>query len=243
MDEISVLPEIVIDEWSITTFVSGSTWKENCYLVRHLSTGELALIDPGADDGQIAAQIQDAGGILRHMLLTHAHHDHVGAVAALGRRFGVACRLHRNDVRLLHHAPMYAWRFAQRKIELPKPFHVLEDMPALQLGGHPIEVLHTPGHTAGSVCYAVGGAVFTGDTLLFQHVGRVDLPGSDVQLLKLSIDQLIQRLPPEATIFPGHGRLWSMQEAQQWWAGAAETGPQYTKPSAQPATVSVEPNE
>jgi glyoxylase-like metal-dependent hydrolase (beta-lactamase superfamily II) len=233
MPEPSVLYEQILGEWSVTTFVTGGTWKENCYLVRHLPTGELALIDPGADDGQIAARVQQAGGGLRYMLLTHAHHDHVGAVAALARQFGVPCRLHRNDVRLLHHAPMYAWRFAQKRIELPTPYDAFEDGAVLQLGGQPIEVFHTPGHTAGSVCYAVGGTVFTGDTLLYQHVGRVDLPGSDMRLIRPSISQLIQRLPPETIILPGHGRPWSLREAQVWWATAADALPQYTEPSAQ----------
>jgi hydroxyacylglutathione hydrolase len=232
--------QMQVDEYQITTCVMGGAWKENCYLVRHMNTGELAIIDPGADDGQIDALVESSGGKLRYILLTHAHHDHVGGVAALARRFGVACRLHRNDVRLLHHAPMYAWRFAQKKIELPKPYEVIEEGPSLQLGGQSLEVLHTPGHTAGSVCYVVGGVVFTGDTLLYQHVGRVDLPGSDVKQIKPSIDRLIKQLPPETIVLPGHGRPWNMRETQLWWATAADALPQYTEPSAQQVTASVE---
>ena len=133
---------------------------------------------------------------------------------------------------------MYAWRFAQKRIELPTPYVTHEEGPALQLGGQPIELLHTPGHTSGSVCYAVGGAVFTGDTLLYRHVGRVDLPGSDVLLIRPSIDYLIQRLSPETIVLPGHGRPWSMREAQVWWA-AADALPQYMEPSAQQVTAGV----
>ena len=84
MNETPVLSEPISGEWSITTFVTGGTWKENCYLVHHLPTGELALIDPGADDGQIAVRVRQEGGGLRYILLTHAHHDHVGGVATLG---------------------------------------------------------------------------------------------------------------------------------------------------------------
>lgn len=236
-------PHARMGEYQITTFVTGGAWKENCYLIRHRESDELAIIDPGADDSQIASFAQSQGGAVRHILLTHAHHDHVGAVAALARQFGVPCRVHRGDVRLLHHAPMYAWRFAQKKIELPKPYDALEDVPVLQLGGQPIEVLHTPGHTSGSVCYAVGGTVFTGDTLLYQHVGRVDLPGSDVRLIKPSIDCLMQRLSPDTIVLPGHGRPWSMREAQSWWATAADSLPQYTEPSAQQVMADVEHHE
>jgi hydroxyacylglutathione hydrolase len=234
--ETMLLTEITIGGFQLTTFVTGAAWKENCYLVRHVDTDELALVDPGADDGQIVAAIQNHGSMLRHILLTHAHHDHVGAVAALARQFGVPCRLHCNDVRLLHHAPMYAWRFARTRIEAPMPYVVHENPPALFLGGQPIEVFHTPGHTSGSVCYALGSAVFTGDTLLFQHVGRVDLPGADGELIKASIDGLIRRLPPETVLLPGHGRPWELREARLWWKTAAASLPQFAEPSPQETT-------
>ena len=90
ISQTAVLSETIAGIWSVTTFVTGGDWKENCYLLRHLPTGEQALIDPGADDGQIAERVQTAGGPLRHILLTHAHHDHVGAAAASARRFDVA---------------------------------------------------------------------------------------------------------------------------------------------------------
>jgi hydroxyacylglutathione hydrolase len=229
----TTLTEVVLGDFQITTFVTGGTWKENCYLVRHIETGELALIDPGEDDGQIVAAIRQQGNALRYLLLTHAHHDHVGAVAALARQFDVPCRVHRGDVRLLHHAPMYAWRFAQKRIEAPLPYIVHETPPGLRLGEQAIEVWHTPGHTSGSVCYAVGRAVFTGDTLLYQHVGRVDLPGGDGQLMIESMHRLTAQLPSETVVLPGHGRPWTMGEARQWWESvASESLPQYTELSA-----------
>ena len=232
MGETAALIETTRGEYQVTTLVTGGTWKENCYLVHHVDTGELALIDPGEDAGQIVMLVQNWGSALRYILLTHAHHDHVGAVAALARQFGVAAHVHRADVRLLHHAPMYAWRFANRKIEAPIPCVVHDDQLDLRLGGQPIEVIHTPGHTSGSVCYVLGGAVFTGDTLLFEHVGRVDLPGADAQQIKASIDHLVQRLPPQTIVLPGHGRPWSIGEAQNWWTTAAVSLPPYTEPAA-----------
>ena len=138
---------------------------------------------------------------------------------------------------------MYAWRFAQQRIELPKPYDPFDDELTLRLGEQPIEVIHTPGHTSGSVCYAVGEVVFTGDTLLYQHVGRVDLPGSNLDLIKPSIDYLIQQLPPETLVLPGHGRPWTMREAQRWWTTAADALPQYMEPTAQRPTAGAEHHE
>jgi len=208
-------------EYHVTTLVTGGTWKQNCYLLRHVVTGELAIVDPGADELLIAQSVRDSGGLLRYILLTHAHHDHVGAVASLAREFGVAAHVHRADVRLLHHAPMYAMRFANRRIDMPAPYLVLDEQPGIRLGGRRIEVIPTPGHSSGSVCYVTGGTVFTGDTLLFEHVGRVDLPGADAQQIKASVDRLIQQLSPETIILPGHGKPWNVGEARKWWAQAS----------------------
>lgn len=205
-------------EYHVTTLVTGGTWKQNCYLLRHVVTGELAIVDPGADELLIAQSVRDSGGLLRYILLTHAHHDHVGSVASLAREFGVAAHVHRADVRLLHHAPMYAMRFANRRIDMPAPYLVLDEQPGIRLGGRRIEVIPTPGHSSGSVCYVTGGTVFTGDTLLFEQVGRVDLPGADAQQIRASVDRLIQQLSPETIILPGHGKPWNVGEARKWWA-------------------------
>ncbi len=232
MTDTPLVSDTAIGAFHVTTLVTGAAWRENCYLVRHIGSGELALIDPGGNERQIASLVQLHGGALRYILLTHAHHDHVGAVAGLARQFHVPCRLHRNDVRLLRHAPMYAWRFAHVRIEVPVPYLMHADPPGLLLGGQPIEVLHTPGHTPGSVCYSLGKVVFTGDTLLFQHVGRVDLPGGDEEQIKASVAGLMRLLPRKTRLLAGHGRPWSIEEAQVWWDSAVGRLPQYSEPSA-----------
>ena len=192
-------------EYQITTIVTGELWKENCYLVNHLPSGEQVLIDPGDDPDLIVQAVLDGGAKLRHILLTHAHHDHVGAVAALCRRFGLPCDVHKGDARLLRHAPMYASRFAGKRIEPPEPFRAYEDQPVFQLGERSIETIHTPGHTSGSVCSKVGDFVFTGDTLLYERVGRTDLPGGDAALLVTSVRWLMEHLPNDTIMF----RTWS----------------------------------
>jgi len=223
--------EVTVGEWSITTYVTGGNWKENCYLMAHGRTGDLLLIDPGSADPIIADHVVAAGGQLRHMLLTHAHHDHVGGVVGLSRQFGVSCRLHRSDVRLLRHAPMYALRFSKQTIETPKDHEVYGEEPLI-LGGQVIQVLPVPGHTAGSVCLALGGVVFTGDTLMYEIVGRVDLPGSEPDRLIPSINHLLAALPTETVIFPGHGRPWTIGEAKAWWSRLEGPAPAYKEPYA-----------
>ena len=229
MNRTRVTQELAIGDWSIATFVTGGNWKENCYLVEHRPTGEMALIDPGADDGEIAARVVAAGGRLCHLLLTHAHHDHVGAVAALASQFGVTCRLHGSDVRLLRHAPMYALRFSQLTIEAPGA-HEVFGPDELTIGGTAIQILHCPGHTTGSVCLAWAGFAFTGDTLLHEIVGRVDLPGSQPEALVPSIEVMLASLPPATVLLPGHGRPWTISEARQWWTELKGPAPVYKEP-------------
>jgi len=206
-----------IGEFQIQVVKSDAPWKENCYLVSHLPSGEQVVIDPGGNAENIIQAILAGGGSLRYIWLTHAHFDHVGAVAALYHRFGVVCNLYKSDLRLLRHAPMYALRFSGKQIENPAPFQAYDFPCQFQLGGRTVSVLSTPGHTPGSVCYALDGFVFTGDTLLFEIVGRTDMPGGEKLTLLNSINLLVKSLSADTVIFPGHGRSWTIGEAVVWW--------------------------
>jgi hydroxyacylglutathione hydrolase len=218
------------DAIKIFLLVTGGDWKENCYLVSHIPSGEQIVIDPGDDAASIIHSVEENGGRLRHILLTHAHHDHVGAVAQLYREFYCSCELHKADVRLLHHAPMYALRFQKRTIEAPLPFLAFDNQPCFTLGDQSITVFHTPGHTLGSVCYLLGNYLFTGDTLFYQRIGRTDLPGGDAVSLTASVNNLLESLAGNPIIFPGHGRAWSLKEARQWWQIAKISPPEYKLP-------------
>ena len=120
------LPDLHAGHYRVKTLVTGGTWKENCYIVQH-DSGDLCLIDPGDDAEEIISVVEESQGTPRKILLTHAHHDHVGAAAAVSRRFDIPCELHQADLRLLHHAPMYGLRFANKKIEVPKDIRVFKD--------------------------------------------------------------------------------------------------------------------
>jgi hydroxyacylglutathione hydrolase len=214
-----------IGEFEIQIIKSGIPWKENCYLLHHLPSGEQAIIDPGADPESIIRLVHANGSKITQLWLTHAHHDHIGAAADLCRRFSLSCCLHRSDLRLLHHAPLYALRFGSLQIEIPTQVHFFETPYQIQFGDQCVTALHTPGHTPGSVCYLLDGLIFTGDTLVFEHIGRTDLPGGDNMLIKASINLLLENLPPNTVLFGGHSRPWTAAQAQEWWHSMEKNPP------------------
>lgn len=213
--------------FTVTTLSTSQRWRENCYIVRHEGSGQQVIVDPGGSADEIASLVLQLGGQLQHILLTHAHHDHVGAVTALRRCFNVPCHLHEHDSRLLRHAPVYALRFAGERIEPAEGVSMFNAGPGLRLGDAAIGVLHTPGHTAGSVCYSFPTFAFTGDTLLYQRVGRTDLPGGDAEILASSVGYLLDSLPEDSVLFPGHGRPWMVGEARAWWRKLDGSAAQY----------------
>lgn len=212
--------EYILDGFKITEVVTDPLWKENCYLITSAS-GEQALIDPGYDADRLADLISQNGDRrLTWVLLTHAHHDHVGAVTPICRMFSIPAYLHKDDHKLIRHAPMYAIRFGRQPIPMPQPVNFFEAPHVFELGALTLRALHVPGHTKGGAAFVLGDALFTGDTLMHKHVGRADLPGSDMTMLKQSVDKLLSEHHDTARIFAGHGKPWTIGEAREWWASA-----------------------
>lgn len=210
----------------VACIVTGGEWKQNAYIVIHRSSLNTIIIDPGGQAASIIEYIEDVGGKVSRILLTHPHHDHVGAAAQISEHFNVACELHKQDVRLLMHAPMYALTFAKRKMDPVTNFQHFEMLP-LDGGDLAPVSIHTPGHTKGSVCYLFDGFVMTGDTLLFKHIGRTDLPGSCAEKLSGSVGELLNQLHDDVLIFTGHGKPWTAGEAKAWWREIEITPPAY----------------
>lgn len=188
----------------IKKFVNGNS-SENCYAV-HAPQGHCVIIDPGGSPKYIAEFIEDKQLRPLAILNTHAHYDHIGAVEALKNKFEMPFYLHSKDLALLSHANLYRALFdGDALISLPSVDCFLDRIETpIQKGELSIEVLCTPGHTPGGVCFLIEDALFSGDTLLPGKIGRVDLPGGDREELCVSLQQL-KDLPPETRVFPGHG--------------------------------------
>jgi len=160
------------------------------YLLWDTDTREAAIVDPAWEPEKLAAFIKAEKLSPQCLLLTHAHPDHVNAAAYLtGAWKGIPVYLHEADHFML-------------EAKLPGLKHI-NDGEVLQAGVLKVTVLHTPGHTPGSVCYRAGGDVFTGDTLFIGECGRVDLPGSSAEALYDSFVKL-SALPDDAVVYPGH---------------------------------------
>lgn len=212
--------EYSIGDNTVLCLVTGEQWNQNTYIVTHQPSLNTIIIDPGEDANRIIQYIVDKKINVIRILLTHPHHDHVGGAAVISEYFNLKCELHKMDIRLLMHAPMYALRFANKRIPPVSniaPFEILynDETPALHS-------LHTPGHTQGSCCYIFDGFVMTGDTLLYKHIGRTDLPGGCSKTISASIEKLLNELPENTLLFPGHGKPWNAGEARQWWRNLQE---------------------
>ena len=167
----------------------------NCCLLEDESTHTAAVIDPGDEAGRILAQAQADGVEIQMILLTHAHFDHTGAVAQLCKALpGVPVYLHPADAAMLGGGGFPAIGAATR------PY---DEGDTLTLGSLEIQVLHTPGHTPGGVTLKVGDALFTGDTLFRDSMGRTDFPGGSYEQIMASLRRLGQ-LPGDYQVLPGH---------------------------------------
>jgi hydroxyacylglutathione hydrolase len=177
----------------------------NCFLVYCPQTLDCAIVDPGADPGRIFLEISRLS--LRPVLIlnTHGHLDHTGANKDMKEHYGVPLLIHAADSGLLNSIEQSELRFLLGAKDSPPADNLLEDGQALPLGRSSLHVLHTPGHTPGSVCFLGDHFLLSGDTLFFEGVGRTDLPGGSARQLEESIRAKILTLDDSLTVLPGHG--------------------------------------
>lgn len=175
----------------------------NCYILIHEKLNECIIIDPGAEADNIINEIHKLK--VKYIINTHCHADHIGAIPDLIKKFDCQIALHRQDLRLLSDPVLnLSATFSPANQEKISASRILEEGDKIKIGDYLLKVLHTPGHTPGSICLLADGFIFTGDTLFCGSVGRWDLPGGDVEALKSSIKKL-SRLERKLKIYPGHG--------------------------------------
>ena len=144
-------------------------------------------------------------------MLTHGHFDHIAGIRPQINGDNPKVVMHKADLGWLNKANQYLPMFGMPEITIPQVDIFVEDGDVIKLGSLDIKVLHTPGHTQGGVCYLVDGNLFSGDTIFKESVGRCDLEGGDFEQIVNSIETKIFTLPDNTTIYPGHGRVTSVE--------------------------------
>ena len=178
----------------------------NCYIAGCPETKEGAVIDPGGNPELILAEIERQGLSIKYVLNTHAHFDHTDANGAIVRATGATLALHPLELPLLK-ASGGAALFGLQADPSPLPDLELQDGDELEVGTLRFQVLHTPGHTPGHVCFyeQAEGVLFDGDVLFQRSIGRTDLPGGSYQQMMDSIQRVLFALPEETVVYSGHG--------------------------------------
>ena len=182
-------------------------FQENAYIVGDEASGTGAIIDPGDEATRIALTVERTGLAISQILLTHAHVDHVRAVAPLKDEYICPVLMHREAEAALKTLPQQAMMMGLRFGKVPKVDRYIEDDEVLEVGSLRLRSLYTPGHAPGHLAFYVEeeGIVFSGDALFAGSVGRVDLPGGSMELLMQSISERLLTLPDETRVLSGHG--------------------------------------
>jgi len=184
---------------------------KNGFVVGCETTREAVLIDPGDEVMALLSFAERNTLTIRHILLTHAHVDHVTGVAAAKRALGVPVHLHRDDLFLYERAMESGARFGLDVEPQPPIDAFFEAGQVIAFGGYEARPHHTPGHCPGGVCLQIGRKgetgrdLFVGDTLFAGSIGRTDLPGGDYATLIASIKTVLFAFGDEAIVYPGHG--------------------------------------
>src|SRR5918911_1410854 len=185
---------------------------ENSYVFRRDGSDRALIVDPGDEPEKLLGAIDALGVTLDGILLTHTHIDHVGAVAPVAKATGAEVWVPELERPVLADVNRYVPWPDLGPFESWDAEHTLAGGETLELAGFEIDVIFTPGHSPGHVTYSLAdeGAVFSGDVLFQGSVGRTDLPGGDWPTLLDSIRSLIDALPEETTVYPGHMGITSL---------------------------------
>ena len=177
----------------------------NCYILGCEDTKAAAIIDPGDNADEIIKTIDKEGLNPELIINTHAHFDHIGGVKAIQEHFKIDFLLHKEDSFLIENASEQATVFGLSPIPKPDVNKFVNNGDKISLGDKIINVIHTPGHSPGGVCYYVDNNIFVGDTMFAGSIGRTDLPGGSYETLINSIKERLFPLGDSTIVYPGHG--------------------------------------
>ena len=193
-----------VNETIIRGIVVGS-FAENCWVIGNRRSGEAICVDPGDQPDEILAMARDMGVRIKYIANSHAHIDHILGVGGVKEQTGAKFLLHAGDLDMARNTATMAKGWMGVEIpNPPDPDQLLDDGDVVSVDGLDLRVIHTPGHTRGSVCFYANGVVFAGDTLFAGSIGRTDLPGGDFDEEMASIVEKLLALPDETIVLPGH---------------------------------------
>jgi hydroxyacylglutathione hydrolase len=195
MDENLIIKRLVVGSLSA-----------NCYVVGDADTREGMVIDPGGNADVILKTISDLVFDIQTIVLTHGHSDHIAALFDIRDETGADVAIHVEDADFLEGRGSYSSMFGISYKTPEPPDRLLREGDVIETGSTRFAVVHTPGHTPGSICLLSGKKVFTGDTLFYRGIGTTLMPGSSRRQLIDSIHTRLMVLPDDTLIYPGHGR-------------------------------------
>jgi len=194
----------------------------NCYLLA--DNYEIAIIDPGFEPERVLEEIDAIRNAtpnstipwsVKYIINTHGHVDHIGANARLKQLTGAQILIGKRDSELLTDSTKNLSQFLEEPVVSPAADRLLSEGDKVTVGGTVMKVLDAPGHTVGGICLIGDGFAFTGDTLFYASIGRTDFPGGSEKMIFASLKRLIQLLPDEAMVYPGHEDPGLMREIKR----------------------------
>ena len=183
----------------------------NCFILADDNTTEAMIIDPGDEPDRVMEIIKENNLKVKYIVCTHAHFDHVGAIADIKGETGAKVVIHKDELEIYEGAKDQAAFWGYELEPLPEPDMFVREGDKLEVGSLKFEILHTQGHSPGGICLYGADVIFTGDTLFAGSVGRTDFYGGDMNELKKSFLRLMS-LPQDTRVFAGHGPTSSIRQ-------------------------------
>ena len=207
------MTERLLDRVEMVSF-ADRYFDENCVILRRRDTGAALVMDPGLQVGEVSDYIEKHDLKVDYILLTHGHVDHVFGVPVIREQTGAPVYMHPLDRAQLKRNPTVVRQFGLDPEQFGEPVidHELAEGTPVGWQDLTLQVIHTPGHTEGSVSFLLFDSCFAGDTLFRRGIGRTDLPGGSHEAIVGSIQEKLFRLPPETMVYAGHGQPTTIRE-------------------------------
>jgi hydroxyacylglutathione hydrolase len=178
--------------------------ESNCYIIADEHTKETLIVDPGDEPDKIIDLIHENSLQVKYIVCTHAHFDHVGAISDIKQETGASIIIHQDEREIYRSTREQAVSWGFELDDLPEPDMLVSEGDILEIGSLKFVIIHTPGHSPGSICLSGEDILITGDTVFAGSVGRTDFYGGNIVQLKKSFKRLMS-FSEETKIFPGHG--------------------------------------